>query len=98
MPRKKSEKKLKQTRIEGTFDPIPQPVQLAADQYVEAKREVASWRAEMNGRRDHLISTMREYEINEILIDDEEKRIILSQEDKIRIGARKERQEGEEAA
>jgi len=66
---KKSSRR-KQTRIEGTFDKVPAPVQKAADEFVEAKRQTAEWRAHMNGRKETLIAVMREHNVLEIEIDD----------------------------
>jgi hypothetical protein len=66
-----------QQRIPGTYDPVPEPVQQAADSYVEAKRELAAWREAMNGRRDDLIEVMKANDVQEIDIDDGEKRLVL---------------------
>ena len=40
-----------QQRIPDTYDPIPKEVQEAADEYVEAKREVAGLREKRRGNR-----------------------------------------------
>lgn len=79
----------KQSRIPGSYDPVPKPVQEAADSYVEAKRETAAWREQMNGRRDHLIARMREHGVAELDIDDGEKKLLLVEEDKVKIKAKK---------
>jgi len=69
----------KQERIEGTFDPIPEEVQLAADEYVHAKRKVAEWREMMNGRKETLIEAMTNHDVRELDIDDGDKRLVLDE-------------------
>jgi len=82
---KKKRAKKKQTRIPETFDPVPDEVQDAADDYVEAKREQAAWREKTNGRKELLIEKMREHDVTELDIDDGEKRIVLEEGVKVKI-------------
>jgi len=77
--------KPKQQWIEGTYDPVPDAVQEAADSYVEAKRELASWRELMNGRKRDLIDAMKEHNVSELMIDDGEKKLVLVEDSKLKI-------------
>ena len=85
----KKKAKLKQQLMSGTYDEPPNEVRDAADDYVDAKRAVANHREEMNNFLTDLIEKMKAAEIYEILIDDGEKRLILSEKDQVKIKARK---------
>jgi hypothetical protein len=87
----------KQTRIPGTFDPIPKPVQEAADEYARAKRSKANALAKMNARAEELIDVMKEHDITEVEIDDGDKRITLTAADKLKIEKKKEADNGDSA-
>jgi len=89
MAKKRANKVEKQTRIPGTADPIPEEVQEAADEYVEAKREKAAWNESMNGRRERLIEVMINHGVHELDIDDGEKKLVLVDEHKLKIQAKK---------
>ncbi len=73
----KTAAELRQERIDGTYDPVPEEVQSAADEYVRAKRKTAEWREAMNGRKEALIDAMVSHDVRELDIDDGEKRIVL---------------------
>jgi hypothetical protein len=85
---------LSQQTIPGTADEVPTEVKEAADAYVSAKRKVAKFREKMNAALEDLIEKMKENDIVEILIDDGEKRLTLTAQDKIKIKARKKRKDG----
>ena len=78
-----------QTLIPGTVDEAPAVVKRAAAKYLEHKRAVAAGREKMHSARDELIEKMKENDCFEMLIDDGEKRLILSETDTIKIEARK---------
>jgi len=89
MAKKRTATKDKQTRIPGTFDPVPKEVEAARDEYVEAKREKAAWLVTMNDRRNRLIEMMREHDIERLEIDDGEKILVLEEDWKLRIESKK---------
>ena len=94
MAKRKSEgSKLKQTRIPGTWDEPPAKVREAADVYLDAKRGVAKLREKMNNSLADLIAKMKAADVHELLIDDGEKRLILTEKDQIKIKARKKSKE-----
>ena len=81
--------KPRQTMIEGTIDEPPVEVREAADDYVTAKRKVATFREKMNDALTDLIEKMKAADVWEMLIDDGEKKLILTEKDRIEIKARK---------
>ena len=78
-----------QTMIEGTVDEPPADVRAAADIYVATKRSVAKLREKMNNALGDLIEKMKAADVWEMLIDDGEKKLILTEKDQIKIKARK---------
>jgi len=80
---------MKQKRIPGTFDPVPKAVEEAAAEYLKHKRAVAKGREKMNASLEDLIAKMRKADVVEMLVDDGEKILTLSAEDKIKVKARK---------
>ena len=82
--------KPRQTMIEGTHDEPPADVREAADDYVTSKRNVAKCREKMNNSLADLISKMKAADVREMLIDNGEKKLILTEKDQIKIKARKE--------
>ena len=88
--------KARQTVIPGTVDEAPAEVASAAAKYLEEKRALGAIREKMNASLDILIAAMHEADIEEILIDEGAKKLILAAEDKIKIKARKkDKQSGE---
>ena len=85
--------KPRQKMIEGTCDEPPAEVREAADTYVTAKRSVAKFREKMNEALTDLIEKMKANDVAEMLIDDGEKKLILTVKDLIKIKARKKQKE-----
>jgi hypothetical protein len=85
---------LSQQTIPGTADEVPAEVKEAADAYVSAKRQVAQYRKKMNAALEDLINKMKENDVVEMLIEDGEKRLTLTEKDQIKIRARKKRKDG----
>ena len=83
-----------QTLIPGTHDEIPEEVQSAADAYLKFRRAVAHNREKMNAALDALILRMHEADVSEMLIDDGEKKLVLSSKELIKIEARKKNKDG----
>lgn len=81
--------KPRQMTIEGTIDEPPAEVRAAADAYVAAKRSVAKFREKMNDALTDLIEKMKAADVWEMLIDDGEKKLILTEKDQVKIKARK---------
>ena len=81
--------KPRQKMIEGTIDEPPADVREAADDYVTSKRNVAKCREKMNNSLADLISKMKAADVREMLIDNGEKKLILTEKDQIKIKARK---------
>ena len=79
----------KQTTIHEVYPEPPKAVTEAAATYLKHKRGVASGREKMNSARDALIEVMRENDVTEMLVDDGEKRLTLTSEDKVHVEARK---------
>ncbi|MCK9569289.1 hypothetical protein M0R72_10160 [Candidatus Pacearchaeota archaeon] len=79
----------KQKTIPGMVDEVSGEVQDAADAYLEAKRSVGKFLEQMNGNLDVLISKMKEADVTEILIDDGDKRLTLTEKDQVKIVKRK---------
>lgn len=86
---------MKQTMIEGTCDVIPPEVQEAANAYLKAKRSVANWREKTNNFLAELIEKMKANDVVEMLIDDGEKKLILTERNVVKITARKKQPEAE---
>ena len=82
--------KPRQTMIAGTIDEPPADVREAADDYVTSKRNVAKCREKMNNSLADLIEKMKAADVWEMLIDNGEKKLILTEKDQIKIKARKE--------
>lgn len=89
MAKRKRAPRVIQTTIEGTQDEVPAEVREAADTYVTAKRSVAKFREKMNDSLADLIEKMKAADVHEILIDDGEKRLILTEKDQVKIKAQK---------
>lgn len=83
-----------QTVIPGCEDTVPAEVRQAADEYVKTKRLLAKTREKLHGTLDDLITKMKEADVREMLIDDQQKRLTLTQADKIKIQARKGKKKG----
>ena len=81
--------KPRQTMIPGTIDEPPPVVREAADAYLTAKRSIAKFREKMNDALADLIEKMKAADVLEFLIDDGEKKLILTEKDQIKIKARK---------
>lgn len=79
----------KQMLIEGTCDKPPKAVEEAAELYLKYKRSVASNREKMNAALDDLIEKMKKAGIKEFLVDDGEKKLILTEKDQVQVKARK---------
>jgi hypothetical protein len=67
-----------QKMIEGTQDEVPEEVQTAAEAYIGFKRAVAKNREKANAALDALILRMKQADVQEMYIDDREKRLILT--------------------
>ena len=87
-----------QKRIDGTFDKPPAPVRKAADNYVEAVRQKADWLTTMNERKEVLIEMMKEHDIAEIEIDEGEKKIVLSEQNTVKIKSVKQDKKADDQA
>jgi hypothetical protein len=85
----------KQQMLEGTTDEAPASVRDAADAYLTAKRSVAKFREKMNAALDALITEMKSADVSEMLIDDGDKKLILTAKDLVQIKARKKSDEEE---
>lgn len=96
MAKKRSKKRDTQTRIEGTYEPVPKALQKIADDFVAAKREKQAWLESEKAKREELIAAMQEAGIAEIEIDDGEKKIVLIDATTVKIQAKKD--EPEDAA
>jgi hypothetical protein len=79
----------KQKTMADMVPEIPEAVATAAEAYLKPKRQIANLRAKMNGALEVLISTMHEHDLKEILVDDNEKRLILKTKDLVLIQKRK---------
>ncbi len=90
---KEVKSKPRQTMIEGTIDEPPAEVRDAADTYVTAKRNVAKFREKMNDALTDLIEKMKANDVAEMLINDGEKKLILTVKDLVKIKARKKSKE-----
>lgn len=84
--------KLRQQRIEGTFDPVPEEVQDKVDSYVAALRKRMKFQKEEDTLRSEVIDLMKEHKLERVpLDDDDEKQLVLEHgADKIKIKKRKE--------
>ena len=87
--------KLKQKMIEGCADQVPAEVREAVDAYLTAKGVVAKNREKMNDALGDLIDKMKEHDVAEMLIDDGEKKLVLTVKDLVKIKVWK-KVEGEE--
>ncbi len=67
---------------------IPEEVASAADAYLKFKRNIALLREKMNAALDALILRMHEADLTEILIDDQEKRLVLTSKELVQIKKR----------
>jgi hypothetical protein len=85
----------KQQMIKGTVDEAPAEVQEAADAYVKAKRATSRNREKMNGALEALVIVMKEHDVAECLIDDGDKRLILSEKDQVKIKVLKRAPDGD---
>ena len=81
--------KARQTVIPGTVDEAPAEVASAAAKYLENKRALGAIREKTNSALDALIEAMEAADVEEILIDEGAKKLILTSEAKIKIKARK---------
>jgi hypothetical protein len=81
--------RVKQTLIPGTTDEPPAEVRDAADRYLKHKRDIANCREKMNASLERLIEKMKATDCLEFLIDDGEKKLILTEKDQVKIEARK---------
>jgi hypothetical protein len=79
----------RQKMIEGTVDEVPKVVQAAADAYLKFKRAIANNREKMNAALDALILRMHEADVTEILVDDGDKRLVLSTKELVKVQKRK---------
>lgn len=80
--KKAAKKRAKQTRIPGTFDPVPDEVQDAADEYYETLTERMATQAKENELREDLIGLMKTHGVQQVEILDGAKYIERSVDEK----------------
>ena len=84
----------KQQTMSDIVPKIPVEVEVAAEGYLKHKRAIAASREKMNAALDALILRMHEAGLEEILIDDGDKRLVLDTKEGVKITKRK-KDEGE---
>ena len=87
---------VKQTRIEGTYDPPVPEVQEAAEEYVDLLYGRMKTQELENQAKEKLIEVMKEYDVEEIELDGYEVRRKHIEQDKVHVKKVKVEQEEEE--
>jgi len=98
MAKKKASGHLKQQKIEGTFDPVPDEVQGAADDYVRALRLRQKNQEKENVRRDEVLALMEEHGVEIVELDDEKVLVLERGKSKPKIKRRTDIEPEEEAS
>jgi hypothetical protein len=75
----------KQQRLAGCGTAVPVAVQDAAESFARALRALGTARSKKNGCQEGLIQAMLEARIKEVLIDENNKRIVLDEKNVVTI-------------
>jgi hypothetical protein len=87
LPAEEKKPRTKQTKLaDGEWeDPIPPPVQAAADAYVEALRAANTAKGEVNSRKQAAIEVMQEHGVKRLKIDEGGKVLTLNEKAVLKI-------------
>jgi len=78
----------KQTRIEGTHDPVPDELAAKVSQYVGSLRRRQKEQTKEDGLRGEVIELMHEHDVHQVELDDEKVLVLERGNEKIKIKKR----------